>query len=63
MKPRLAAAPVCLAFSLAALAGTVGQPRVFRGACDASGAVAIGISHILVADDEDRERTRLRLYE
>jgi hypothetical protein len=43
----------------------IGKPTIHQGVCDASAAVfvEVGATRFLVADDEDQDRTMLRLYD
>lgn len=54
---------VLWALAGAASAQTSKDAVILTGACDASAALLLPSGHLLVADDEDRERTRLRVYD
>jgi uncharacterized protein DUF3616 len=54
------ARPDALHYDPAADLGPLGKPVVFRGMCDASGAVRLGNSLVAVGDDEDNV---LRIYD
>ncbi len=60
--PRLATAAIVLVALLASAAVPQSVVVEYQGMCDASAAVSVGRDLFLVANDEDTDRTALRLY-